>query len=192
MKQMVIDANPASARPARRKHSQTRAGSKGRNARDARRFEAASDDEAGPDRLCEDGLLEESSTLAAPLDEIDLEERLLEQIGRGGKLCREIETQLRQHPSPELETIIKLHRVMVLRLSSEAQAVPEMFKLVSGLMKPLMEWARLEEQRKTRELAERKYQDEVAAQEAAKGQEGPGTALKTETLEKIEHELKLF
>jgi hypothetical protein len=126
-----------------------------------------------------------------PEDPEELQERLLEQIAEGGKLCQEIESQLRQHPSPELETIIKLHRVLVLSLSAEAQAMPERFHLVSALMRPVMEWARLEEKRKVRELAEQKYRDEAAAQKA-KEDSGPGSSLTPETLEKIERELNLF
>jgi hypothetical protein len=126
-----------------------------------------------------------------PDDPEELQERLLEQIAEGGKLCQEIESRLRQHHSPELETIIKLHRVLVLSLSAEAQAMPERFHLVSSLMRPVMEWARLEEKRKVRELAEQKYRDEAAAQKA-KEERGPGSSLTPETLEKIEHALNLF
>ena len=121
----------------------------------------------------------------------ELQERLLEQIAEGGKLCRETETQLRQHPCPELETIIKLYRVLVLRLSAEAQAMPDRFHMMSALMRPVMEWARLEEKRKLRELAEQKYRDETAVQKA-KEQRGADSVLRPETLKRIERELNLF
>lgn len=96
---------------------------------------------------------------AAALDPQELRERLLAQIAQAGKLCQEVEDQLSHYRCPKLETIIKLHRLLVLRLSGEAEAIPDHFKLVSSLMKPLMEWARLEERRKQRELAEQKYRD---------------------------------
>lgn len=122
----------------------------------------------------------------------ELLERLLEQIAQGGKLCQEVERQLKDHLCPELETIIKLHRVLVLKLSGEADAMPERFKLVSALMKPLLEWARLEEKRKQRELAEQKYRDEVAARQAVGADHAAPKVLTPETLEKIERELSLF
>jgi hypothetical protein len=120
-----------------------------------------------------------------------LEEELLERLAQGARLCQELESKLRQDPAPELETILKLHRVLVLRLSAEAQARPEMLSLVSALMKPLLDWARIEEKRKDRELAEQKYREQ-AAQRKEKEQSGPGEALTPATLEKIEHELNLF
>ncbi len=130
----------------------------------------------------------------APEDLQRLQETLLEQIAQGATVCREIESQLRKHSAPELETIIKLHRVLVLKLSAESRAAPELLHLVATLMKPVMDWARLEEKRKDRELAWQKYRDQLAAQQAAKAKENrePAGALRPETLEKIEHELNLF
>jgi len=127
---------------------------------------------------------------AIPQDPQELQELLLERILAGGKLCHEVESQLRQFPSPELETIIKLHRVLVLGLSAEAQTRPGRFNLVAALMKPVMEWARLEEKRKLRELAEQKYRDQSAAKKSE--QNGPGASLTPGTLDKIERELNLF
>ena len=125
------------------------------------------------------------------MDAEELQERLLAQIAQTGKLCQEVEAELSQYRCPELETIIKLHRLLVLRLSGQAEAIPDHFRLVSSLMKPLMEWARLEERRKQREMAEQRYRDELAAQQAATAQQSC-KALTPETLEKIERELKLF
>ena len=120
----------------------------------------------------------------------EVRERLLAEIAQGDKLCQEVEARLGQHRCPELATIIKLHRLLVLRLSGEAEAIPEHFKLMSSLMKPLMEWGRLEERRKQRELAEQKYRDELAAQQAAARKRAE--ALTLETLERINHEIELF
>jgi hypothetical protein len=121
-------------------------------------------------------------------------ERLLEQLSQDSGLCQEIQSLLQKHPGPELEAIMQLHRVLVLKLSAEAQAAPELLGLVNTLMKPLIDWARLEETRKQRELAEKKYRDEQASQQAARAREqrGPEQALQPETLKKIERELNLF
>lgn len=141
--------------------------------------------------LVPDEIEERRTSEAGPESAEELQERLLRQIAEGGELCRHMESQLRQHPSPELEIIIKLCQVLVLRLSAEGQEMPDRFQIVGALMKPVMEWARLQERRKLRELAEQKYRDESAAQEAKEGN-GPQAALTAETLERIEHELSLF
>ena len=115
-------------------------------------------------------------------------------MAHGAELCDQVQTLLRNKPGPELETIIQLHRVLVLKLSAEAQGAPELLKLVNILMKPLLDWARLEESRKERELAEKKYRDQLEAQQAGKQEEqrDPDQPLRPATLEKIERELHLF
>jgi hypothetical protein len=126
----------------------------------------------------------------------ELQETLLNQISRGAALCAEVERCLAGNPAPELETLIKLFRVIILKLSVEANVAPELLKLVNDLMKPVLDWARLEEKRKEREFTERKYREQAAAQAANREKEKKDAdgenALTSETLEKIERELKLF
>ncbi len=123
-----------------------------------------------------------------------LQESLLTRIAQGATLCRELEAQLHQNPAPELETIIKLYRVLLLKLSAEIQAVPDLRHLVSTLMKPVMDWARLEEKRKDREWIEQQARESAVARQAKRNGENGHTehALNSETLKKIERELKLF
>jgi hypothetical protein len=125
-----------------------------------------------------------------------VQEELLAQITHGGRLCVEIEKQFGENPAPELETLIKLYRVLILKFSLEAQVAPELFRLVTDLMRPVMEWARLQEKRRERELAEQKYRDQVRTQKAnqAKEQQAQSgeAALTSETIEKIQRELKLM
>ena len=118
--------------------------------------------------------------------------RLLRQIAQGAAICKKVERQLAKHPAPRLETLIKLHRLMILKLSLEAEAAPNLFKLVNDLMRPVIEWARLEEKRKDRELAEQKRRDQLEAQKAARDKMPGGDALRPETLARIERELKLL
>ena len=123
----------------------------------------------------------------------ELQEGLLNQIRQTAKLSEEVLALLREHPAPELETILQLHRILVLKLTAEAQAAPELLKWVGLLMKPLMEFARLEETRKRRELAEQKYRDQQAQECAANKQESDkDKALQPETAQRIEHELHLL
>lgn len=121
-----------------------------------------------------------------------LEELLLDQIARGARLCARVERQLRRHPAPGLETLIQLHRVLVLKFSLEADAAPGLLRLVKDLMKPVLEWERLLEERKGRDLAERKHRDQVEARKIAGGGKGAGGGLTRGTLEKIERELNLL
>lgn len=125
-----------------------------------------------------------------------LQTKLLDQISRGAAQCREIERNLAGNPAPELETLIKLFRVIILKLSVEANVAPDLLKLVNALMKPVLDWARLEEKRKEREFAEHKHHEQTAAERAAREKAGSDAggenALSPQTLEKIERELKLF
>jgi hypothetical protein len=134
------------------------------------------------------------SQLSPPETRRERQEKLLRQISEGAALCLKIEGRLAGNPAPELETLIKLCRIIILKLSVEANVAPELLKLVNDLMKPVLDWARLEEKRKEREFAEQRYRDQAAAQEANREREKKEdeSALTPETLEKIERELKLF
>jgi len=154
-----------------------------RASRGAARCRPASELPAGPDLSPEEA-------------RHDLQEQLLSRISQVAKLCAEVERQFGQHPAPQLETLIKLHRVSILKFSLEANGAPRLLKLVSDLMKPAMDWARLQEQRRERDLAEQKYRDQVEAEKAAQAREARvqagDAALTPETLKKIERELNLL
>jgi hypothetical protein len=117
---------------------------------------------------------------------------LLAQIAQGARQCRQIERQFRRHPAPELETLIKLCRVLILKFSLEAEAGPEFLERVNDLTRLVLEWGRLEEKRKERRLAERKYRDQVKAHKSAAAREDGDDTLTPETLRKIERELNLL
>ncbi len=117
---------------------------------------------------------------------------LLAQIADGARQYQELERQFGEHPPPELETLLKLHRLLILKFSLEAEGAPEMVRLVKDLMKPVIDWAQLQEQRRKRELAEQKYRDEAEARRAALAHAAEGGGLRPETLKRIEHELKLL
>jgi hypothetical protein len=57
-------------------------------------------------------------------------------------------------------------------------------------MRPVLEYARIEELRKRREFAEQKFREQQAAQHAGKSERSD--ALRPETLDRIERELHLF
>jgi DNA-binding phage protein len=93
-----------------------------------------------------------------------LQAALLSQIATGAEQCKEVEKQFGKNPAPELETLIKLHRVLILQLSTQGNANPEFLKLADQLMRTAMEFVsgQTKANHKERELrlAEEKFQIE--------------------------------
>jgi hypothetical protein len=85
-----------------------------------------------------------------------LEDRLLGQIASGARQCREVEAQFAENPAPEFETLIRLHRVLILKLSTQGNAEPEMLELVNQMMKPVVQFARLQQVQAQIKLDERR------------------------------------
>ena len=79
---------------------------------------------------------------------------------------------------------------ILLKLSGEVQDNPQLLALLNSLNRSVMDWERLEEKRKHRELDQQRYREQQAARQ--KEQPGCDGALHPETVEKIERELKLF
>lgn len=74
-----------------------------------------------------------------------MQERLLAQIANGARACREVESALEQNGAPELETLIKLHRVLILKLSTEGNVEAEQLELVNRMMREVIKFARLQQ-----------------------------------------------
>lgn len=66
-------------------------------------------------------------------------ERLLGQIVTGANQVREVEQQFAKNPAPELETLIKLHRVLILQLATDGNANPESVKLSDQLTNTVLQ-----------------------------------------------------
>ncbi|MDB6109775.1 MAG: hypothetical protein JWR69_1525 [Pedosphaera sp.] len=90
-----------------------------------------------------------------------MQDQLLGQIASGSRQCKEVERQFGENPAPELETLVKLHRVLILKLSTQANVAPEMVELVTDLMKPVMEFAKLQEKRADRELEQTRFAESM-------------------------------
>ncbi len=121
-----------------------------------------------------------------------LREQLLAQIAIGARHCAELEAEFGRNPPPPVETLLKIYRVLILKLSAEAQVQPEQFKLAVSLLRPVLENERIEELRKHRELAEQKHQDQQQARKTAEDRAKEGGGLKPDTLLEIERELALL
>ena len=93
-----------------------------------------------------------------------LQSSLLAQIASGAQQCREVEAEFARHPAPELETLIKLQRVILLNLSTAANADPEMLELIGNSFKAVLTAEKLKLQREEVSLAKDKFQfDAVTA-----------------------------
>jgi hypothetical protein len=123
------------------------------------------------------------------LSQEELQEQLLAQIAYAASHCAEIERAFGENPPPQTQTLMKIYRVLILKLSGEAQVNPDQLKLAISLMKPVLDWERFEDARKERQQAEQKERE---AQESARSREAGEDALRPETLEQIERELSLL
>lgn len=116
------------------------------------------------------------------------QEKLLAQIATGARQCQEVEKQLAiSGGAPELETLIKLHRVLILKLSAEGNANPELLELVGQMMKPVIEFSKLEQKKRELELKER----QVALLEAKAAQATAAEDVVKSTLSPQEKEQKM-
>lgn len=91
-----------------------------------------------------------------------LQDQLLGQIASGAKQCAEVEKSFGKNPAPQLETLIKLHRVLILQLSTMGNADPMLLSLANDLLQTAMEYTSGLTKAKFKErelkLAEEKFQ----------------------------------
>lgn len=69
-----------------------------------------------------------------------LQEQLLGRIASGARQCKEVETQFGENPAPALDTLIKLHRVLVLQLSTQASVDPKLIAKADMMLRTVMEF----------------------------------------------------
>ena len=116
-----------------------------------------------------------------------MRERILGQIASGRQHCEAVEKQLGQNPAPALKTLMDLHRVLILQLTTQASADPALLEVVTSCMKPVMEFAKLELKGREFALDEQKFELlKAKAAQADKAKEVTGSALSPE-----EKQLKL-
>ena len=87
---------------------------------------------------------------------------LLSQITTGANQVKAVEKAWGQNPPPELSAIIKLHRTLIWKLATEGTVAPEMLELVSGLMKSVVDFDKLNLKREEFSLAKDKFQFDAA------------------------------
>jgi len=90
------------------------------------------------------------------------QERLLNLVASGSQQCADLEQAFSKNPAPELETLIKLFKVLILNLTTRAEADPKLLQLADQLSRTALEY--INGQTKARfkqtelEQAERKLQ----------------------------------
>jgi hypothetical protein len=87
-----------------------------------------------------------------------LQSSLLQQIASGAQQCKEVEKQFGSNPAPEVDTLIKLHRVLILNLTTQGNANPELLDQVNALMKPVLDFAKLNLKREELDLSKEKFE----------------------------------
>jgi len=67
------------------------------------------------------------------------QDQLLNRIASGASQVRRVDEEFKKNPAPELETLIKLHRVLILQLSTSGQTDPELLKLSDQLTNTVLQ-----------------------------------------------------
>src|ERR1017187_2467874 len=92
-----------------------------------------------------------------------LRDTLLGQIASGARQCAAVEKSFAKNPAPELETLIKLQRVILLNLSTQANVDPSLLDLIGNSFKAVLTAEKLKLQRESLSLDREKFELESAA-----------------------------
>lgn len=156
--------------------------------------------------LADEGCKVSASSLSVYLERLRSQRRqaaLLAQIASGAQQSKEVEQQFAQNPAPQLETLIKLHRVIAMQLATQSVDHPELIEVANGLTKTVMDFASAQTKADLKKqeiaLADRRvklleqkadaYDRAQAALTEAKNSKG---GITPETLKRIETELRLL
>jgi len=125
-----------------------------------------------------------------------LQEKLLGSITSGSRQASAVEKQFTRNPAPELESLIKLLRVAILNMATQAQAHPELLKLVDQLTRTVMEFVsgQTKAMHKERELAVAEEKLELLKKKADQADQAKGIIGNNELseAEKTERMRELF
>jgi hypothetical protein len=69
-----------------------------------------------------------------------LQERILTKVATGAEHVRKLEAAFAANPAPELETIMRLQRVLVMELATNGQADPKLLGLADQLTRTVLEY----------------------------------------------------
>lgn len=87
-----------------------------------------------------------------------VQEQLLERVASGARFVRDLEDRFSKDAPPELSTLVNLLKLLVMQLSVHGAADPKTLSIVSGLMKPVMDFAKLQQAQQELELSRARFQ----------------------------------
>lgn len=91
----------------------------------------------------------------------EAQDTVLASIARGAAINRTVtEAQAKDAP-PEMLTIIGLLKTMILQLSVNAAGNPELLELLPSLMKPVVDWLKLQQAKETSDLERAKFTQQL-------------------------------
>lgn len=114
--------------------------------------------------------------------------QMLERIAIGSQQCAEIEKQFGKNPPPEISTLIKIMRTLIMQLTVRGQTDPAMLKLATSLIKPVMDHLHIQEREKDRELEERRVK--LLEQRASQAEKAEQVASSDASPEEKEQRIK--
>jgi transcriptional regulator of heat shock response len=88
------------------------------------------------DWLRDEGVTVAISTLSEFLEKqrsLRAQSRLLSSISSGAEQCKRVESEFARNPAPEFDTLIKLHRVLILNLTTLGKSEPCLLKLADQM-----------------------------------------------------------
>jgi len=97
-----------------------------------------------------------------------LQSDLLKQIASGAAQVKTVEAEFARNPAPELDTLIRLYRVLILKLSTLSGADPGLMELATGMTRQALDFEKLLVKRSELELNRDKFEALKRQNEAAK------------------------
>lgn len=91
-----------------------------------------------------------------------LQERVLARITAGAEQSRQIEKQFSKDAPPEVDTIIKLLRVLIMQLSVQATAQPDLLDVVNPIMRSVLNFEKVKQKDRELTLDREKFEVETA------------------------------
>jgi len=106
-------------------------------------------------RLADSGFavsLSRLSTWWSAEQDRQMRDQILGRITSGARLSADLEKRFAKDPPPEIETLLKIFRVLIMQMSLQGQANPDILKLVGPLMTHVMGKLKLDDHAADRDL----------------------------------------
>ncbi len=117
------------------------------------------------ERLRQDGCTISATSLSewwSRRQEQLMRDQLLTRIATGSELNKQITAEYAKHPAPELETLIKLIKTLILQMATGASSSPALLEMVPGLMRQVLDSRKLDVKQEEVSLAREKFEFDAA------------------------------